>query len=190
MRRDNVRPLGAATPAPAQRVIEEAAAMLAKAEYPLIVTAALGRSAEAVSALGELAQEFAHSGRASHSRPISTCRPTTRCISASKPARISRRPTSFSSSIPACRGCRRWPSRRRAPRSFTCRSTRWSAVTRSANTRPICWSPAIRLKVSRCCVRHWLARPRRRTVRSIRAARHSPLRATTCSPSAKSSRSR
>jgi acetolactate synthase-1/2/3 large subunit len=59
MRRDNVRPLGAATPAPAQRVIEEAAAMLAKAEYPLIVTAALGRSAEAVSALADLAQDFA-----------------------------------------------------------------------------------------------------------------------------------
>jgi acetolactate synthase-1/2/3 large subunit len=59
MRRDNVRPLGAATPAPAQKAIEEAAAMLAKAEYPLIVTAALGRSAEAVSALADLAQDFA-----------------------------------------------------------------------------------------------------------------------------------
>src|SRR4029079_11068476 len=43
MRRDNVRPLGVETPVPTQHVIEEAAAMLAKAEYPLIVTAALGR---------------------------------------------------------------------------------------------------------------------------------------------------
>ena len=59
MRRDNVRPLGAETPAPTQHVIEEAAAMLAKAEYPLIVTAALGRSAAAVSALADLAQDFA-----------------------------------------------------------------------------------------------------------------------------------
>jgi acetolactate synthase-1/2/3 large subunit len=59
MRRDNVRPLGAATPQPSQKIIEEAAAMIAKAEHPLIVTAALGRSAEAVAALGDLARDFA-----------------------------------------------------------------------------------------------------------------------------------
>jgi acetolactate synthase-1/2/3 large subunit len=59
MRRDNVRPLGAVTPEPSHKVIEQAAAMIAKAEHPLIVTAALGRSAEAVAALGDLAKDFA-----------------------------------------------------------------------------------------------------------------------------------
>ena len=59
MRRDNVRPLGTETPTPTQHAIEEAAAIIAKAEYPLIVTAALGRSAEAVEALAALARDFA-----------------------------------------------------------------------------------------------------------------------------------
>ena len=59
MRRDNVRPLGVATAVPSRKVIEEAAAMIAKAEYPLIVTAALGRSAEGFNALTALARDFA-----------------------------------------------------------------------------------------------------------------------------------
>jgi acetolactate synthase I/II/III large subunit len=59
MRRDTVRPLGAEPAAPSQKSIEQAAAMLAKAEYPLIITAALGRTGEAMQALGDLAGEFA-----------------------------------------------------------------------------------------------------------------------------------
>lgn len=59
MRRDNVRPLGVAAAVPSHKVIEEAAAMIAKAEYPLIVTAALGRSVEAFNALSGLAADFA-----------------------------------------------------------------------------------------------------------------------------------
>ena len=59
MRRDNIRQAGVATPAPVQRLIEEAAAMIADAEYPLIVTTALGRSGEAVEALSDLARDFA-----------------------------------------------------------------------------------------------------------------------------------
>lgn len=54
MRRDNVRPLGVVPAAPSRRVIEEAAQLIAKAEYPLIITSALGRSTEAVSALAAL----------------------------------------------------------------------------------------------------------------------------------------
>ena len=59
MRRDNVRPLGVAAAVPNRKAIEEAAAMIAKAEYPLIITAALGRSAEAFHALSDLARDFA-----------------------------------------------------------------------------------------------------------------------------------
>ena len=59
MRRDNVRPLGVAAATPSKKIIEEAAAMIAQAEYPLIVTAALGRSAEAFTALSDLAGDFA-----------------------------------------------------------------------------------------------------------------------------------
>ncbi|MBV9234664.1 MAG: decarboxylase, partial [Xanthobacteraceae bacterium] len=59
MRRDNVRPLGVEPAAPSHKSIEEAARILAKAEYPLIVTAAAGRSVEAFEALAALAKDFA-----------------------------------------------------------------------------------------------------------------------------------
>src|SRR5207244_8223611 len=42
-RRDTVRPLGVATPEPARGAIEEAAHLIAKAEFPLIVTSSVGR---------------------------------------------------------------------------------------------------------------------------------------------------
>jgi acetolactate synthase-1/2/3 large subunit len=58
MRRDTVRPLGVAAPEPARRVIEEAAAMIAKAEFPLIVTSNVGRNPAAVGELAKLADEF------------------------------------------------------------------------------------------------------------------------------------
>src|SRR4051812_33375325 len=58
-RRDTVRPLGAAPPAPDQRAIEEAASLLAKAEFPLIITSSAGRSREAFDELSALAEEFA-----------------------------------------------------------------------------------------------------------------------------------
>src|SRR6185312_8230092 len=48
---DTVRPLGALAPEPARAAIEEAAALIAKAEFPLIVTSSSGRVAEAVDAL-------------------------------------------------------------------------------------------------------------------------------------------
>lgn len=51
MRRDNVRPLGAVPPAPSLAAIEEAARLIAKADSPLIITSAMGRSVEAVAAL-------------------------------------------------------------------------------------------------------------------------------------------
>lgn len=58
-RRDNVRPLGSAPPAPEPRAIEEAASLLAKAEFPLIITSSAGRSRAAFDALSSLAEEFA-----------------------------------------------------------------------------------------------------------------------------------
>jgi acetolactate synthase-1/2/3 large subunit len=59
MRRDTVRPLGAAAPAPSAEAIAEAAAMIAKAEFPLIVTSAAGRTPAAFDALAKLAEAFA-----------------------------------------------------------------------------------------------------------------------------------
>jgi acetolactate synthase-1/2/3 large subunit len=58
-RRNGARPLGAMAPVPSREAIEEAAAMLAKAEFPLIVTSSLGRSPQAFAALAALAEEFA-----------------------------------------------------------------------------------------------------------------------------------
>jgi acetolactate synthase-1/2/3 large subunit len=58
-RRDTVRPLGVASPEPARGAIEEAAALIAKAEFPLIVTSTVGRDPAAVTELAALADEFA-----------------------------------------------------------------------------------------------------------------------------------
>src|SRR5262249_5196423 len=58
-RRETVRPLGAAAPAPSQRAIEEAASLIARAEFPLIVTSSAGRSRAAFDELATLAEEFA-----------------------------------------------------------------------------------------------------------------------------------
>jgi len=58
-RRDTVRPLGVASPEPARRIIEEAASLIAKAEFPLIVTSTVGRDPNAVTELAALANEFA-----------------------------------------------------------------------------------------------------------------------------------
>jgi acetolactate synthase I/II/III large subunit len=59
MRRDTVRPLGSPAPEPAQAAIEEAARLIAKAEFPLIVTSSVGRMPGAVGALAALAEQFA-----------------------------------------------------------------------------------------------------------------------------------
>ncbi|MCC6777692.1 MAG: thiamine pyrophosphate-requiring protein [Hyphomicrobiales bacterium] len=58
-RRETVRPLGAAAPEPARAAIEQAAAMIAKAEFPLIITSSVGRTPAAVAALADLAGDFA-----------------------------------------------------------------------------------------------------------------------------------
>jgi acetolactate synthase-1/2/3 large subunit len=58
-RRDTVRPLGVASPEPSRRIIEEAASLIAKAEFPLIVTSTVGRDPNAVTELAALANEFA-----------------------------------------------------------------------------------------------------------------------------------
>jgi acetolactate synthase I/II/III large subunit len=58
-RRNTVRPLGAVAPEPARAAIEQAAALIAKAEFPLIITSSIGRVPAAVGALAALAQEFA-----------------------------------------------------------------------------------------------------------------------------------
>jgi acetolactate synthase I/II/III large subunit len=58
-RRNTVRPLGTIAPQPARAAIEQAAALIAEAEFPLVVTSSIGRVPEAVSALAALADEFA-----------------------------------------------------------------------------------------------------------------------------------
>ena len=58
-RRDTVRPLGSFPPAPSSRAIDEAASLLAKAEFPLIITSSAGRTREAFDELAALAEEFA-----------------------------------------------------------------------------------------------------------------------------------
>jgi acetolactate synthase-1/2/3 large subunit len=58
-RRDGAHPLGAPAAAPAAAAIEEAAAMIAAAEFPLIVTSSVGRTPEAVDGLAALAGDFA-----------------------------------------------------------------------------------------------------------------------------------
>ncbi|MEA2937853.1 MAG: acetolactate synthase large subunit [Alphaproteobacteria bacterium] len=57
-RRDTVRPLGAVSPEPARAAIEEAASLIAKAEFPLIVTSSIGRDPAAIDELSKLAEEF------------------------------------------------------------------------------------------------------------------------------------
>jgi acetolactate synthase-1/2/3 large subunit len=58
-RRETVRPLGASAAVPSFEVIEKAAAILAEAEFPLILTAAAGRTPSAMTELAALADDFA-----------------------------------------------------------------------------------------------------------------------------------
>lgn len=58
-RRDTVRPLGATAAVPSPAAIEQAAAEIARAEFPLIVTASAGRNPAAFEALAKLAADFA-----------------------------------------------------------------------------------------------------------------------------------
>jgi acetolactate synthase-1/2/3 large subunit len=57
-RRSTVRPLGASPPAPTRGAIEEAANLIAKATFPLIVTSSVGRNPAAIAELEALAEEF------------------------------------------------------------------------------------------------------------------------------------
>ena len=58
-RRGNAGPLGASAPTPSAAAIEQAAAIIAKAELPLIITSSVGRNPTAVAALATLAETFA-----------------------------------------------------------------------------------------------------------------------------------
>src|SRR5262249_5002970 len=58
-RRDTKRPLGAPPTVPSPAAIDEAAALLAKAEFPLIITSSSGRNPAAVRELAGLASDFA-----------------------------------------------------------------------------------------------------------------------------------
>jgi acetolactate synthase-1/2/3 large subunit len=58
-RRDTVRPLGSLAPEPAWAAVEEAASIIAKAEFPLIITSCIGRDPAAIDELAALAEEFA-----------------------------------------------------------------------------------------------------------------------------------
>jgi acetolactate synthase-1/2/3 large subunit len=58
-RRDADHPLGAIAAVPSQDAINKVSELIAAAQFPLILTSALGRSPEAFTALAELAEEFA-----------------------------------------------------------------------------------------------------------------------------------
>jgi acetolactate synthase-1/2/3 large subunit len=58
-RRTTKRPLGSSPAEPSRRAIEEAAHLLAKAEFPLIITSSGGRTPAAFAELAALAEEFA-----------------------------------------------------------------------------------------------------------------------------------
>src|ERR1700730_14001914 len=58
-RRDEARPLGAMAAVPSQEAIDAAADLLAAAQFPLVLTSALGRSPEAFAAFAALTEEFA-----------------------------------------------------------------------------------------------------------------------------------
>ena len=58
-RRGEERPLGAMAAVPSQEAIDAAADLLAGAQFPLILTSALGRSPEAFAAFAALTEEFA-----------------------------------------------------------------------------------------------------------------------------------
>ncbi|HMG80973.1 MAG TPA: thiamine pyrophosphate-requiring protein [Xanthobacteraceae bacterium] len=58
-RRNEERPLGAMAAVPSQEAIDAAADLLAGAQFPLVLTSALGRSPEAFAAFAALTEEFA-----------------------------------------------------------------------------------------------------------------------------------
>jgi acetolactate synthase-1/2/3 large subunit len=58
-RRTTVRPLGSSPAEPSRGAIDEAASLLAKAEFPLIITSSGGRHPAAFAELAALAEEFA-----------------------------------------------------------------------------------------------------------------------------------
>jgi acetolactate synthase-1/2/3 large subunit len=58
-RNGSTRQMGATAAVPSREAIDEAAALIAKAEFPLIVTSSLGRSPQAFADLAALAEEFA-----------------------------------------------------------------------------------------------------------------------------------
>jgi len=58
-RRTTKRPLGSSPAEPSRRAIEEAAHLLAEAEFPLIITSSGGRTPAAFAELAALAEEFA-----------------------------------------------------------------------------------------------------------------------------------
>src|SRR5262249_16507040 len=70
-RREAWRAMGAIAPVPSRQAIEEAAALIAKAEFPLILTSSAGRAPEAMAALAALADEFALPVVQSEARDIS-----------------------------------------------------------------------------------------------------------------------
>src|SRR3984957_9310282 len=79
-RRDVIRPLGASAPVRASAAIEEAAAMIAKAEFPLILTSSAGRSPDAMAGLEALAEEFALPVVQSEARDISLSTKHSMCL--------------------------------------------------------------------------------------------------------------
>ena len=163
--------------------------MLAKAEYPLIVTAALGRSPEAVAALADLAAGFAI--------PVVQPFATDLNLPTDHPMHLG-----FETGAASRAGRRRSSSSMRRAVDAADGEAEGDAKVIHMSVDPlvsrhpfreyeadllVAGDPVAGLKM----LRQALAGTRRpRTARSIPAARRSPPRATTCSPSATSWRSR
>ena len=168
-RRDNMRPLGVAAPEPARRVIDEAAAMIAKAEFPLIVTSTIGRDPAAVIELGKLADEFAIPVVQTEARDFNlpTDHPMHLGFEAGPWVKKADVVIVLDCVIP-------WiPQERRPAR----------ATPRSSTSRPIRSPPAIRSRRSRPTC--WCGRPVRGAAAAARGARRASARPRTARPTAR-----
>ena len=185
-RRNGARPLGASSAVPSRAAIEEAAALIAKAEFPLILTSSAGRTAEAMAGLTALAEEFALPVVQSEARDVSLSTAHPMCLGFDASAHLGKADVIavFDSAVP-------W-----IPRLHPLRP----------HAKVICFGPdplftrypfrefegdllvtgEFRPRPSRCCARRSAKRWPARGRRSKRGARRWPGCAPRCWPSAPS----
>ena len=126
-RRDTVRPLGVAAPEPARAAIEEAAALIAKAEFPLIVTSTRrARRRQRSTSWRRWREEFAIPVVQAEARDINlpTDHPMHLGFETGALSRQGRRRSSCIDSVVPWMP-RNDPAAQATPRSSTSRPTRW-----------------------------------------------------------------